>query len=258
MVMRRIVAHPRAVVAVLLWKTMPPSLARGAASSRLLAHSRVWWPSSFAAFPVLRRCHPRRRWRGRTSGLRASHGTTSATSEGGVGRGADGGAYRRPPEVVPVPLVFVPGMKGTHLAFADGGDGAPGEARKKRAWLTLGNLLNFPPRPDDDPSRDLSLPLTYDIDRPTPEMGEDGREYDASRYPRQHWGKLAPDGTVDHIIEFGVGSGDGTANFADMNFLPFYGHAVSSSARDRSQSLRLILAMLTTFADPVRILSVPD
>jgi hypothetical protein len=164
--------------------------------------------------------------------------------------GAGGGGDRRPPKVVHVPLVFVPGMKGTHLAFA--GNDSPG-VRKKRVWLTLGNLLNFPPRPDDDPSRDLSLPLTYDRD-PPPEKGEDGHER-ASRYPRQHRGELVPDGIVDHIIEFNVGGGDGTGNFVDMNFLPFYGHAVSAgncslSKCARSQCvLQLILAMFVILAD---------
>jgi len=114
-------------------------------------------------------------------------------------------------KVVDVPLVFVPGMKGTHLAFKDDNTG-----KKKRAWLTLGNLLNFPPKPDGYFERDLSLPLTYDSDG------------------RQHYGPLSPDGIVDHIIEFSSSS-DSNANngsynntraknFVDLNLLPFYGH----------------------------------
>ena len=113
------------------------------------------------------------------------------------------------PKIVDVPLVFVPGMKGTHLAFDN-----ETTKKKKRAWLTLGNLLNFPPRPDDDPDRDLSLPLTYDHGGP---------------YPRQHRGKLVCDGIVDHILELNVGEGKET-NFVDLNFLPFYGHAVRQSS----------------------------
>ena len=118
------------------------------------------------------------------------------------------------PKIVDVPLVFVPGMKGTHLAHDNNK-----QKRKRRAWLTLGNLLNIPPRPDDDPDRDLSLPLTYDYKPPL--EGEDGYEY-VNHYPRQHRGKLIPDGCVDHIIQVSVGNED-TAR--DLNFLPFYGHA---------------------------------
>ena len=122
------------------------------------------------------------------------------------------------PKIVDVPLVFVPGMKGTHLAHDDMSRNK--QKRKRRAWLTLGNLLNIPPRPDDDPIRDLSLPLTYDYEPPS--EGEVGYEY-AEHYPRQHKGKLIPDGMVDHIIQVSIGSGKDTAR--DLNFLPFYGHA---------------------------------
>jgi hypothetical protein len=164
-------------------------------------------------------------------------------------------------------------MKGTHLAFAgndgDGGGAPEGARKKKRVWLTLGNLLNFPPRPDDDPSRDLSLPMTYDHRdhrHPPPPLRNDGRdEYDdddasCRNYPRQHRGKLAPDGIVDHIIEFnvGVGSGGGAGNvtannFVDLNFLPFYGHVVSSKrlAPDRLATARIvhiIRSLATLFA----------
>ena len=117
------------------------------------------------------------------------------------------------PKIVDVPLVFVPGMKGTHLAHDNNK-----QKRKRRAWLTLGNLLNIPPRPDDDPDRDLSLPLTYDYKPPL--EGEDGYEY-VNHYPRQHRGKLIPDGCVDHIIQVSVGNEDTSR---DLNFLPFYGH----------------------------------
>jgi hypothetical protein len=152
--------------------------------------------------------------------------------------GRDDGDISPRHKVVHVPLVFVPGMKGTHLAFDDGGNAggnAGGRRRRERVWLTLGNLLNFPSRPDDDPSRDLSLPLTYDRD--PPHIGEDGHVY-ASHYPRQHRGKLVPDGIVDHIIEFNVGGMDdkATNNFVDMNFLPFYGHVVRLSRARYMQS----------------------
>ena len=132
-----------------------------------------------------------------------------------------------PCDNIQVPLVFVPGMKGTHLAFEDNDliDRQQQQSnritKKKRAWLTLGNLLNFPPRPDNDLSRDLSLPLTYDYDPPA--EGKDGHEY-ASHYPMQHQGELVPDGIVDHIIELNVGTSGDTTNFVDLNFLPFYGH----------------------------------
>ncbi|KAL7534441.1 hypothetical protein ACHAXR_005879 [Thalassiosira sp. AJA248-18] len=129
-------------------------------------------------------------------------------------------------KIVDVPLVFIPGMKGTHLSFdvndiENVNEQFKSKSDKKRAWLTLGNLLNFPPRPDSDPERDLSMPLTYDYDPPA--EGEDGHEF-ASHYPKQHQGKLVPDGIVDHIIELNAGSGN-TTNYVDLNFLPFYGHA---------------------------------
>jgi len=125
------------------------------------------------------------------------------------------------PKIVDVPLVFVPGMKGTHLAHTsvEDSNNINKQKKKKRAWLTLGNLLNIPPRPDDDQDRDLSLPLTYDYQPPL--EGEDGYEY-AKHYPRQHRGNLIPDGCVDHIIQVRVGNEDTTR---DLNFLPFYGHA---------------------------------
>ena len=133
-------------------------------------------------------------------------------------------------KVVHVPLVFVPGMKGSHLAFANEDDESNDQTssrtvlgkmkklrKRQRAWLTLGNLLNFPQRPDDYPSRDLSLPLTYDIEPLT-----ENDKYYASHYPRQHRGKLIPDGIVDHIVEL---SNNTANNIGDFNFLPFYGHA---------------------------------
>mmetsp|Transcript_10547 Transcript_10547/g.21935 ORF Transcript_10547/g.21935 Transcript_10547/m.21935 type:complete len:857 (+) Transcript_10547:326-2896(+) len=137
-------------------------------------------------------------------------------------------------KVIDVPLVFVPGMKGTHLAFDDihtqnhGSSipilpsGSKKKRKKKRAWLTLSHLLNFPPRPDDDPMRDLSLPLTYDHEPPP---GTDPKL--AEHYPRQHRGKLVPDGIVDHIIEVNLGDGE-NVNYLDLNFLPFYGHCTKA------------------------------
>ncbi|KAL7517224.1 hypothetical protein ACHAWX_002159 [Stephanocyclus meneghinianus] len=134
-------------------------------------------------------------------------------------------------EPIHVPLVFVPGMKGTHLAFEDGAAEKSSKSKKKRVWLTLSHLLNIPPRPDGDPSRDLSLPLTYD----EPKISADSTLSNndclgiASQFPKQHRGKLVPDGIVDHIIEFNIGSayttsGEDPRNFVDLNFLPFYGH----------------------------------
>mmetsp|Transcript_13444 Transcript_13444/g.27289 ORF Transcript_13444/g.27289 Transcript_13444/m.27289 type:complete len:704 (+) Transcript_13444:138-2249(+) len=133
-------------------------------------------------------------------------------------------------KIVDVPLVFVPGMKGTHLAFEDDDKVMVNKGKKKkktRAWLTLPNLLNFPPKPDGYFERDLSLPLTYDSDG------------------RQHRGPLVPDGIVDHIIEFSGSSeendNDGTRakNFVDLNFLPFYGHTTRLlKEMDRQYHLR--------------------
>ena len=128
-------------------------------------------------------------------------------------------------EPIDVPLVFVPGMKGSHLSFKD----STAEAKKKRVWLTLSHLLNIPPRPDGHPSRDLSLPLTYDSlnSNFTSSYGDDILGI-ASRYPKQSRGKLVPDGIVDHIIEFNIGNklgSDESRTLVDMNFLPFYGHA---------------------------------
>jgi hypothetical protein len=131
---------------------------------------------------------------------------------------------------VGVPLVFVPGMKGTHLSFEDS-DGITGKSKKKRVWLKLSHLLNIPPRPDGHPTRDLSLPLTYDdpIGHATTLQGKDNCLGISSKYPKQHRGNLVPDGIVDHIIEFSIGAGNKTnndevRNFVDLNFLPFYGH----------------------------------
>lgn len=129
-------------------------------------------------------------------------------------------------EPINVPLVFVPGMKGTHLSFED-----TSKAKKKRVWLTLSHLLNIPPRSDGDPTRDLSLPLTYDYPAATAQskLGDDDCLGIAANYPKQHRGNLVPDGIVDHIIEFNIGAGNKTSNveprnFVDLNFLPFYGH----------------------------------
>eukprot|EP00985_Skeletonema_marinoi_P013704 scaffold6847_cov192-Skeletonema_marinoi.AAC.5 len=133
-------------------------------------------------------------------------------------------------KIVDVPLVFVPGMKGTHLAFEDDDKVMVNKGKKKkktRAWLTLPNLLNFPPKPDGYFERELSLPLTYDSDG------------------QQHRGPLVPDGIVDHIIEFSGSSeendNDGTRakNFVDLNFLPFYGHTTRLlKEMDRQYHLR--------------------
>ena len=131
-------------------------------------------------------------------------------------------------EPIDVPLVFVPGMKGTHLAYPEADSDATNSesSKKSRVWLTLSHLLNIPPRPDGNPLRDLSLPLTYD--EPNEPKFEDNEILSiSSKYPIQHRRKLVPDGIVDHIIEFSFGnktsSGD-PRNFVDLNFLPFYGH----------------------------------
>lgn len=148
-----------------------------------------------------------------------------------------------------VPLIFVPGMKGSHLSIdADIIDTkklnsseekqqeqsslqlslqqiysqfkdkvtSPSKTQssnKKRVWLTLSGLLNFPPKPDNHPDRSLDLPLSY-------------------TNGVQDYGRLKSDGVVDHIIEFGdIAYGRGgeggqltgeNNNFAE--FFPFYGH----------------------------------
>lgn len=223
-----------------LWpamSAMTPLATRGGALLSLQMSSRA--VCSFVA-PVSKRKHASwDQFRGATSVaarqkpsvLHMSSSTSNASyssSQSGKGFGKETDQSPSPKDnykIVDVPLVFVPGMKGTHLAFDnDDADSditsKQSKTKKKRAWLTLGNLLNFPPRPDNDPARDLSLPLTYDYNPPA--AGEDGHEF-ASHYPRQHRGKLGPDGIVDHIIELNVGSGN-TTNYVDLNFLPFYGH----------------------------------
>lgn len=144
-----------------------------------------------------------------------------------------------------VPLVFVPGMKGTHLSFiedrepniSNGSNSKENDSTpllseiiqmssvsaqfldafrsstmplsttfasdkqstdagvKRRAWLSLSGLFNFPPRPDHHPDRCLALPLSYT-------NGVQDR------------GRLFADGIVDHVIELG-----------NADFFPFYGHA---------------------------------
>eukprot|EP00550_Attheya_septentrionalis_P000197 CAMPEP_0198290022 /NCGR_PEP_ID=MMETSP1449-20131203/8019_1 /TAXON_ID=420275 /ORGANISM="Attheya septentrionalis, Strain CCMP2084" /LENGTH=777 /DNA_ID=CAMNT_0043988445 /DNA_START=206 /DNA_END=2539 /DNA_ORIENTATION=+ len=122
--------------------------------------------------------------------------------------------------VAHVPLILVPGMKGTHLAFPASSSSSSSlgnnknEAKgKKRAWLTLANLLNFPPRPDEDPDRSLALPLEYN--------GE-----------TQLRGPLQPDGIVEHLLEVRPGAAgnngnnkNGETEFLGLDFFPFYGHA---------------------------------
>ena len=129
-----------------------------------------------------------------------------------------------------VPLVFIPGLKGTHLSFMEErGENVSSkfqtkvetildefqislnsndEPKKKRAWLTLSGLLNFPPRADDHPDRSLGLPLTYT-------NGVQDR------------GKLFEDGIVEHIIELGGANlleSDIGGKARNLEFFPFYGH----------------------------------
>lgn len=83
-----------------------------------------------------------------------------------------------------VPLVFLHGMKGSHLS-----------SPMSRQWISLSGLLNLPPKPDHDPSRDLSLPMRYN------DMV-------------QVSGDLKPDGLVNFIVDVN----------GYLQFLPFYGH----------------------------------
>ena len=129
-----------------------------------------------------------------------------------------------------VPLVFIPGLKGTHLSFMEEENeesvlpsdirikvdkmmeelqiSTRKEAKKKRAWLTLSGLLNFPPRTDDYPDRSLALPITY-------------------TNGIQDKGNLFQDGIVEHIIELGGSEmldSDINGKSKNLEFFPFYGH----------------------------------
>eukprot|EP00815_Leptocylindrus_aporus_P011209 CAMPEP_0116069992 /NCGR_PEP_ID=MMETSP0322-20121206/12688_1 /TAXON_ID=163516 /ORGANISM="Leptocylindrus danicus var. apora, Strain B651" /LENGTH=583 /DNA_ID=CAMNT_0003557603 /DNA_START=169 /DNA_END=1917 /DNA_ORIENTATION=+ len=86
-----------------------------------------------------------------------------------------------------VPLVFIPGMKGTHLT-----DPAK-KANSPRAWLSFGNLINFPPRSDDFEDRNLALPLTYSVVNDDESLNDEKLVQDR--------GRLRPDGIVNSIIE---------------------------------------------------------
>lgn len=78
-------------------------------------------------------------------------------------------------------------MKGSHLS-----------SQTSRQWLSLPGLLNLPPKPDYDSSRDFSLPMTYS-----------GISQDR--------GDLKPDGLVNYIVDVNT----------YLQFLPFYGHISS-------------------------------
>jgi hypothetical protein len=107
-------------------------------------------------------------------------------------------------------------MKGSHLAF-ENKDGSrkdpltkwkktPLQQTRRRAWLTLPSLFNFPPRPDKYPDRDISLPLTYG----------------STCGKIQDRGPIVVDGTVDHIVEVGPTKSPGKESLVEA--LPFYGH----------------------------------
>ena len=111
-----------------------------------------------------------------------------------------------------VPLVFIHGLKGSHLAFHEeeenfkfGVKSKYTTKKKRRAWLTLSGLLNIPSLDQDHPHRSLALPITYD---------ENGV---------QHRDHLFVDGMVDHIIQFG-NDGGSEQNIPSLDFFPFYGH----------------------------------
>lgn len=110
-----------------------------------------------------------------------------------------------------VPLVFVHGLKGSHLAFHEEDNfkfGVKSKYRtktKRRTWLTLAGLLNIPSLDQDHPHRSLALPITYD---------ENGV---------QHRDHLFVDGMIDHIIQFGK-KGESEQNIPSLDLFPFYGH----------------------------------
>lgn len=84
-----------------------------------------------------------------------------------------------------VPLVFLHGMKGSHLS----------SEVSSRNWLSLQGILNFPPIDPKHPTRDLALPLTY-------------------KGTVQDQGDLKVDGLVNHIVDL----------HESFPLLPFYGH----------------------------------
>ena len=126
-----------------------------------------------------------------------------------------------------VPLVFIPGMKGTHLSYYDDEyDDHEQQKRqqkqkqRQRAWLSFGNLINFPPKADNYFPRSLALPLTYHEDGETGELVQDR-------------GHLRPDGIVENIIEYSndIITGGDDDDYSKKNKLllklfPFYGQAV--------------------------------
>lgn len=111
---------------------------------------------------------------------------------------------------VDIPLIFLHGMKGSHLATNVEHKNPTDKAQ--RSWLSLGGLLNFPPRADDHPERDISLPLSY---------------VNASKsFPVQDRGRHFVDGTVDHVVQLGtILPGNTVKNTGNLDFFPFYGHA---------------------------------
>ena len=147
-----------------------------------------------------------------------------------------------------VPLVFIPGLKGTHLSYLkderaeesfkkkknlfnakdmfttstrarmrtrtrttrnNNGDGRPGPT-KRRTWLTLSSLLNVPSLPNDHRDRSLALPLTYDAN------GVQDR------------GHLFPDGVIEHVIQLGKKgkNNNGNKSILSVELFPFYGHVI--------------------------------
>lgn len=85
-----------------------------------------------------------------------------------------------------------PLLRKMNLPFLDkqkNGNGRIGSSngnskRKRRAWLTLGGLLNLPTR---HPTRSLALPLTY--------------TYQKDGTLKQDRGSLFPDGVIDYIVQ---------------------------------------------------------
>lgn len=119
-----------------------------------------------------------------------------------------------------IPLVFLHGIKGSHLAFpTDKTDGEESTTKSQRSWLSLGGLLNFPPREDGHPERDISLPLSYTTESDS-----------GASFPVQDRSEHFVDGTVDHVVELsgmlpsGVG-GTLLSNTGNLDLFPFYGHA---------------------------------
>ena len=90
-----------------------------------------------------------------------------------------------------------------------------------------GSLLNFPPKDDDHPDRDISLPLSYSS---SSSSSRNDSDFDStSSFPIQDRGGHFVDGVVNHIVELSTMTmmirGDRSTNNnskISMNLFAFY------------------------------------